>query len=230
MKRNLLAFLATIIVAFLVVSPMAAQKPGTSPVIPLKVQIESLDSLGTACAICPDGLGQYVDGQDGVTASFSKYGGLIVDFGTAPALRSVSFIYNPAEGAPPPMSLNGLTTYTGLPSTNNAPNLQDMTYGLSQCLGMTWNHNNGGNTARTHGFRFSGGVLTTTAYVMFTCTAADNTGRCTTWEAEPKASVCNPAENVSKARVKDTSTSRGKTTVIDYGLFDMPFKLTLMRK
>lgn len=233
MRHKLLAFFASIVWLVAIASATTSQKPGTSTPVPLEVHLELTDSLGTTCAICPDGLGPYVDGQNGVSANFSKYGGLIVDFTSSTmALRTLNFNYNPAGSNSPPPAIPVMApkTYTALPSTTNAPNLQDMTLGMSQCLGMTWNHTNGGNTTRTHGFRFSGGDLTTTAYALFTCTAADGSGRCTIWEAEPKASACNPPATVSKARVKDNLTVRGKTVTTDYGLFDMPFKLTLIRK
>ena len=232
MRHKLLAIFASIILLVAIVAATPSQKPGTSSVVPLEVHIEFTDSLGTPCAICPDGLGPYIDGQNGVSASFSQYGGLVVDFQSSTvALRTVSFTYNPAgtNSPPPQIPIVAPKTYT-YKAFDPYTNLQDMPFGMSQCLGMTWNYTNGGSTTRTHGFRFNRGDLTQTAYAIFTCTAADGTGRCTTWEAEPKASACNPPANVSIARVRDSVTAHGKTTDTDYGLFRMPFKLTLIRK
>ena len=231
MKRYSMLALSLTLFGCSFVTAASSQKPGTSPPVSLEVQIEATDSLFTPCAICSDGLGPYVDGQDGVSAKFGKYGDLVVDFQSGAPVRTVSFTYYPAgaNSSPPAIPVVAPKTYT-FRVFNPYVNLQDMSLGMSQCVGMTWNYTNGGSTTRTHGFRFNRGDLTQTAYALFTCTDADASGRCTTWEAEPKQTACNPAANASIARVRDSQTVHGKTTDTDYGLFQMPFKLTLTRQ
>ena len=231
MKKYSLLTIGLLLYGCSFVTAASGQKPGTSTPVSLEVHIESTDSLFTPCAICSDGLGPYVDGQSGVTARFGKYGDLVVDFQSSAAIRTVNFTYNPAGNNSAPLAIPVVApkTYT-FKAFEPYVNLQDMPLGMSQCVGMTWNYTNGSNITRTHGFRFNRGDLTQTAYAVFTCTSADGTGSCTTWEAEPRGSACNPPANVSIARVRDSQTVHGKTTDTDYGLFSMSYKLTLIRR
>jgi hypothetical protein len=231
MKKYSLLALSLLLFGCSFVTAASSQKPGTSLPVSLEVHIESTDSLLAPCAICSDSFGPYIDGQSGVSAKFGKYGDLVINFQNSGAIRTVNFTYNPAGTNLPPPAIPVIApkTYT-YKAFDPYVNLQDMTLGMSQCVGMTWNYTDGGSTTRTHGFRFNQGNLTQTGYAVFTCTAADVDGRCTTWEAEPKESACNPPANVSIARVRDSVAVHGKTTNTDYGLFHMPYKMTLIRR
>lgn len=48
---------------------VSAQRSGTSETVLLRVSFEPEMSDTTACAVCGDGLGDYIDGVDGVSAS-----------------------------------------------------------------------------------------------------------------------------------------------------------------
>jgi hypothetical protein len=248
MKKVLLTALGLALCLSLAVSNSSAQKPGTSPPVRLKFIVEPIvRQVGpdqVLCKICGDGAGsgaaysdpnEYIDGVDGVVASFGKYGGyLTINFqdngGTA---RTVSFDYSAPTPtatqavpllpivAPKVISFKAFDPYT---------NLQDMTLGQSQWIGVGWSFNSGSSTSRNHGFQY-GQQAGQTAYAVITCVEADGTGNCTTWELEPKEFLPNnPPERQDVAKVRDTTTVRGKSTVTDYGHYYLPFKLTLMRK
>src|SRR4030095_1475492 len=69
MRNKLFVFCAALVVVLLALAPLTqGQKAGTSAVVPLRVTIEPTDSNNIACKICGDGLGEYVDGIDGVSA------------------------------------------------------------------------------------------------------------------------------------------------------------------
>jgi hypothetical protein len=225
MKKSSLLDLSLLLFACFLATAAYRDKPGSSQGVVLRVTFEPV----TACGICSDGLGEYVDGVDGVSANFSKYGFLYVDFSAA---RPVTFDYSYPGNPPPPPALPvvtpKITTYKAFDPFTNP---QDMSFGMTQCLPLGWSYNNG-NTARNLGFEF-GPHVGGSSYAIITCTAAanpDNTGQCIQWSLEPKADgTCNPL--ASLAGVTDTVTGKGnKLTYYDRGLYTMPFKLTLRRK
>src|SRR5258707_11284276 len=72
-----------LLAAFVGVQGMAtawAAKPNTVPEVPLVVTVEGFASDGSPCRICGDGLGDYVDGESGVSARLDQYGSLIINF------------------------------------------------------------------------------------------------------------------------------------------------------
>jgi hypothetical protein len=76
---------ALVVLAGLVYGPGArsasAAKPAPPlPAVPLVVTVEAFDSASNPCRICEDGLGNYENGIDGVTANFDGYGNLIINF------------------------------------------------------------------------------------------------------------------------------------------------------
>jgi len=224
-KKSSLVALSILLFACFLATAGYGQKPGASQAVALRVAIEPV----IACGICSDGLGEYVDGVDGVTANFSKYGFLSVVFS---AVRTVNFDYSYPGNPPPPPVLPvvapKITTYKAFDPFTNP---QDMSYGMTQCLPLGWSYNYG-NTARNLGFRF-GPNVGGSSYAIITCTAAanpDNTGQCIQWSIEPTADgTCNTL--ASLAGVTDTVTGRAnKLTYYDRGLYTMPFKLTLTRK
>lgn len=230
MKGKLfVSFAASVVLLAAVASLTHGQKPGTSPAVALRITIEPTDSTATACKICGDGLGEYVDGVDGVSASFTKYGWLSIAFQDRTAIRTVSFDYSFPGNPPPPPVLPVVSPKitSSIPSTN----LQDMPYGMTQCIGLGWSHTDGSNITRNHGFQF-GPHVNGSSYAIVTCTAAtnpDNTGPCMQWTVEPKVDgVCNAMPAV--AGINDRIVVRGKAADYDRGRFSMPFKLTLTRK
>jgi|SRR5215813_6566484 len=228
MKKHSLFGLSLFFVVCLLVVDASGQK--FVPAVPLRVTVEAADSSATACRICSDGLGDYVDGVDGVTASFTKNGYLSVGFQTNATLRTVNFDYSfPGNPAPPPTLpvIGPSITSQVYPDFN----LQDMAFGMTRCIGMGWGYGDGGNIFRNHAFRFgpnAGG----SSYAIATCTSAtnpDNTGPCVQWVIEPKVDgTCNTTPSL--AGVNDRVKSKGHTTDFGRGLYSMPFKLTISRK
>ena len=242
MKKCYLLALSLLLFVCLFVTGASGQKPGTSAAVALRVTIEPTDSTATACKICGDGLGtntavyqnpnEYVDGVDGVSASFTKYGWLSVAFQDRATIRTVNFDYSFPGNPPPPPVLPvvspKITTYK---SFDPYTNLQDMPYGMTQCIGLGWSHTDGSNITRNHGFQF-GPHVSGSSYAIISCTAAanaDNTGQCVQWSVEPKVDgACNAVPWI--AGINDRITVRGKTTDYDRGLYRVPFKLTIKRK
>ena len=226
MKKYFVVMLSLLLLACLFVNTIASGQKFVSAV-PLRVTIEDTDSLATACRICSDGDGEYVDGVDGVSASLTKNGYLSIAFQNRSTLRTVNFDYSfPGNPAAPPV-LPVVAPYVTSQVYQDF-NLQDMALGATRCIGLGWGYTNGDNITRNHDFQFgphAGG----SSYAIATCTAANTGGQCTRWTVEPKQDgVCNA--NPSVAGINDRISARGKATDNDRGLFKMPFKLTLVRK
>ena len=247
MKKVLLAVLCLTLCLGSLAPTSSAQKPGTSPPVSLRLIIEPTVRLDGAspvpCKICGDGAGvgpayndpnEYIDDVDGVNAAFGKYGWLVVTFQVdGGSARTVSFDYSaptPTATQPVPAMPVVSPKIITYKATDLFTNAQDMTLGQSQWLAFGWSYSNGGNTGRTLGFQYFSQAAQT-AYAIITCVEADGTGRCITWEVEPKEFLpINPLERQDVARVRESTTIRNKTTVTDYGHYYLPFKLTLRRK
>ncbi|HJX92217.1 MAG TPA: hypothetical protein VJ372_17070 [Pyrinomonadaceae bacterium] len=227
--KYLILFAAPILLLSMIGSLTLGQKPGTSNVVPLRVTIEPTDSSSTACKICSDGLGEYIDGVDGVSASFTKSGWLSVAFQDRATIRTVNFDYSLPSNPPPPPALPVVkpTITSSIPTSS----LQDMSYGMTQCIGLGWSHTDGSNITRNHGFQF-GPHVSGSSYAIIACTAAanpDNSGQCVQWTVEPKFDgTCNATPSV--AGINDRIVVRGKASDNDRGRYSMPFKLTLTKK
>jgi len=226
MKKYLSVALSLLLFACLFVNTAASGQKFV-PAVPLRVTIEATDSTATACRICNDGLGEYVDGVDGVTASLTKNGYLSIGFQSRATLRTVNFDYFfPGNPSPPPV-LPVVAPYVTSQVYQDF-NLQDMVLGATRCIGLGWGYTNGDNITRNHGFQF-GPHVGGSSYAIATCTAAASNGQCTQWTVEPRQDgVCNT--NPSVAGVNDRIAARGKATDNDRGLYKMPFKLTINRK
>jgi len=253
-KRNLLLTISLALCVLVANFDVSAQNPvasesvahqaGAGQTISLNVSFESAMSDFTACAICGDGFGDYSDGVNGVSAYISRYGHLYFYFhGGDASPRRVNFTYSPAQFYPsanhptPDMSqlpagaqsygelvtFNAFTPYTPI---------QDMHVGdAPQCLMTGWALTQGSigwdNGYHREYARFFDPL---TSYVVVSCSAQDSTGKCTTWELEPIASACNNTTIPTLTNVqKITSTKKG-STYQDYGLWKMPFKITLTRR
>lgn len=226
-KRFLTLVCLSLLVVLTMLSVAHGQKPGTAPPVPLRVTVEVSDSNANACRICPDGLGEYVDAVDGVRAGFSKNGYLGVFFSSS---RTVTFDYSFPGNPPPPPTILPMVDPQVYSGVDPDKILQNMTFGMTECIGLTWNYSDGGNTTRSHGFQF-GPHVAGSSYGIITCTQGsnpDNTGQCVKWVVEPKVDDCN--SDASIAGINDRVRAKGKTTDNDRGLYRMPFKLTLVRK
>jgi hypothetical protein len=214
---------------------------GTSQTVSLRVSFEPAMSDLTACAVCGDGLGDYVDGVDGVSASLSRYGHLGFYFhGGDASPRRVLFNYSdfyplPNHPAPDSSQLpNGPQSYGELVTFNAftpyTPT-QDMHVGdAPQCLMTGWTIGQGSpvwnNNYHRDGTRF---FDSQTSYVVVTCVEQDGTGQCTKWELQPIASGCNSGTVATLANVLTITSTKKSSTYADYGLWKTPFKLTLSR-
>jgi hypothetical protein len=220
---------------------ISAQRPGTSETVSLKVSFEAAMSDATECAVCGDGLGEYVDGADGVSAYLSRYGHLQFYFhGGDASLRRVLFNYSefypsanhPAVVPPPPSGPHSYGDFITFKVFEPYTNLQDMRVGDEpQCLMTGWTLDQGSpiweNNYHRNGSPFFDPL---TSYVSATC-VAEASGKCTKWELEPNDSPCNSGAVPTLVNVvKVTKPKPNKVSYQDYGLWKLPFKVTLMRK
>jgi len=219
MKRVALVVCAFAL-SLLVAQPMARQgkKPGgnrgTATPVSLSVTIEASDSYGQDCAICADSpdpdLDPYVDGQDGVRASFDEWGNLIVDFG----FRSVGFDF--ADERLPSGLYAGSYIATRLGGI-----LQQMPVGTISCSEMNWVVWDA-TTGYTLLFQRDGAAPeadeAASAWALVKRVDDD------TWTLEPRS--CGGSGTDDLAAVV-SAPNRGKVTYTFYGTLAMPFKLTL---
>ena len=215
---------------------LAAGVPGQKAkqtAIALRVTIEATDSSSAACKICSDGGGEYIDGVDGVKAVLGDGGGLVVNFqdSLTAQVRSVNFDYSdplpPNTTVVPPLTEPVIQKIvTGFPQTVWTA----MELGQSQCLGLDWRFTDPNISVRSVAFQY-GPVRAGTSYSVITCTAVDGAGKCAEWEIEPKGDgACNPAGAEPIAVVSSVTSARGRITYTPYGLYRMPYKLTLRKK
>ena len=215
-----LAFASAVIVALAALSirPFAASKPGTYLPVPLEVTIASDFPLKITG---DDSL--YVNGQGGTTANFDKYGNLIVSFG-----RAVFFDYGVSAVDDPPTGWHNNSYISTVPKQQGDGALQELEAGLSQCVQLNWQFRDASNVLWRNGFhrnRDLPGSQDGTSYAVVTRTDAD------TWEVEPRTFSCPGYENpAGMARVFTHESVRGKTVYTDYGLYSLPFRLTLTRQ
>jgi hypothetical protein len=214
--RNLLLACVSLI-AFASVSSGAGQKAGRYTPVPLIVTVhDAIDSENNQCAICSDGLGDYIDGQEGVKATIDQYGDIIIDFQTtATEIRGLQYHY-PATTAVPPAA--GTHDYISTLPLGNGP-LQLMPIGgailVASCPLYT---DPSGQPQYRHGFyRDCGsGLGPEGSKLVVTRTAIDE------WVVEPEPGAW--------ARVF-SATTKGRTQVFVYGdLMSLPFKMTLRAK
>jgi hypothetical protein len=214
--RNLFLTCVVSVIAFAPVSSGAGQKPRTYSPVPLTVTVESVDSLGNACAICGDGAGDYTDGVDGVKATIDQYGSIIIDFQTTRTkIRGLKYHY-PGPSAVPPG--DGSHHYLSTLSLNAGGALQAMPIGTSVYVASCPLYDDpSGRPQYRHGFYrdCQGGFGQEGSRLVVTRKGA------TVWEVEPEPGAI--------ARVFSITTT-GRTQVVDYGLMGLPFKMTLTAK
>lgn len=247
MKKYVLLSLSLLLCFSLVTIHTSGQKTGTPTVVPLKVTIQNYDSVGVFSRIrsdcwnapipnCP-----YVDGLEGVAASFDKSGNLQITFQNSKTqIRLVYFDYgNPNTGDPsqvfmlPPPGAHVPPYPTGFQNmahvvtdpTGNAPftPLQDMSVGTVQCVGLAFTFQLNGKGWRNN-FRKANNFPNTPLASYGVVTRLDTN----TWEVEPKASSCNQG-TATVSELNDIPLS-GPGNLTNNGMYYMPFKLTLVRK
>ncbi len=207
-------------------------RPGTYNPVPLVVTIadQCQDATGasTPCNIHSDGLGDYINGSQGVGAQIDQYGNYIFDSGTT---RTVFYDFSsPLPGYP----ANPVTTYqynnhhfasmkprTAADTAQWKP-MQNMTVGAVECVALA----TGVSTSGSVGSR-------TTYHVLFHYNSEDNINTPTsyaivthtddnTWTMVPVAGCSDAHVNVGALRSSDES--------ILYGYYKLPFSLKLTRQ
>lgn len=241
MKKNALLGFGLALCLGIASLSASIERPGASQTVSLRLSFETAMSDATPCAVCGDGFGEYVDGVDGISASLSRYGHLAFYFqGGAAGPRRVLFSYldfypSPNHPTPDPSQLpNGPQSYGELVTINAftpyTP-IQDMHVGdAPQCLKTGWTLGQGSpvwnNNYHRDGSRFFDAQ---TSYVVVTCVEQDATGKCTKWELEPSAGGCNSGTVATLANVLKITSTKKSSTYQDYGLWRLPFKVTLTR-
>lgn len=215
--RNL--FLVCVLsVAFASVSSSAGQKPGTYTPVPLIVTVHPVDTANNSCAICEDGLGPYIDGQQGVKATIDQYGNIIIDFQTTRTnMRWLTYHY-PVTTSVPPGDGSRQRHYLSTIGLGNGP-LQNIPIGNSILVASCPLYDDpSGQLQYRHGFyRDCGSGLGSEGSKLVVTRTADNE-----WEVEP--------ETGAWARVY-SATTKGRAQVVVYGdLMSLPFRMTLTAK
>ncbi len=227
--KKITTILAVLVICLGISINTFAQK--ATPVY-LNVQID--DNISQQIyGIGSDGLynGTYFHGQSSVSAQFTQYGFFDFYSGT----RSVIAYYSTSLG-------DSLTSNT-LPQKdsegtviikthNNSVYGQNMTVGQVLCMGVTVNRKIGDYT-RTIGYHAGRGSLVNTSYVKVTRLPNDfNNKRVWTMESNTQG-TCVSSDGLvydNIARIRDAKTSGKPASDIDYGRYNMPFKLTLTEK
>ena len=232
---------------------LTSQKPGSSTAVSLRVTVENYNSSGSLCQILPDSGGEYIDGAQGITALFDKYGNFYFKFQHGSTTRSVQFNYtspfllpSPLPPGSPPFGAN-TGDFITFKASDPYINLQDMQVGNDncQCLGTGWTLDTfeNSNVTWNNQFHRTGSAFhdNRTSYAVVTCMEAET--KCTRWEIEPKKTyldafgqpvtiACNntTGQVESVAAVVKVQAARNKQTSTNYGLYELPFKLTLRKK
>ncbi|HEX4947508.1 MAG TPA: hypothetical protein VFZ34_12635 [Blastocatellia bacterium] len=250
MKKTTLLLITLALGFSLVAIAALAQKPKTYPTVPLIVSFRDAGSTDCntiedpRCAdrIRSDGLGAYTHGVQGVSATIDQYGYLNLNFQTSDSpLRQVYFDYsvrfpsasNPEPPLTPPApGLQPKAQLTTLPlGEGNYTPIQNMALGSSQCvktgIAFTWADKK--KTQWRSNFRRSDTFTAQTAqtsYGVVTCEGVDSTGKCISWTLEPKSN-CSGYDSIGELLHTPTV---GPFNFTDYGLYYLPFKLTLTKK
>jgi hypothetical protein len=223
------------------VSPLTAQKGGGTSDVRLGVSIADRSAIPPAdYRVESDGMGEYVDGVDGVSARLDRYGDLIVNFQADPRTgrRRVHFDYSCTTSATcgslpdePPSGLQDrayISTVcpevgTGLPCTG--PKIQEMHDGTEQCVQLNWEFTDVFGQHWRNGFHRNRDLPEQegTSYGVVTRIDAN------TWTVEPRAASCQGGNMPGIAKTFRIDTVRSKVVYTNFGTFWLPFKLILTR-
>lgn len=231
MKRPFLLIVSLMLCLGFTAVDTCGQKRGTSlPQVNLKMTISNFDSLGNLNYITNDGLGEYVDGLQGVTARLDTSGFLefnTAPIGTSPVLRSMLIdwnhpvdpnnLYRPIFARTPTFHL---TTLNAIPIQNlgtpGNPMSQCVQVGLGVNDGTTiWTESWHKGQENTDNSPTAWGLITRTSIspAVWMLTVNNN---------------CNPnAANIASIR---TSNVTGKSTSTLRGYWNLSFVLVLTAK
>ena len=223
--------------AFVAAIPVAAQKTPTAPEVPLAVTVSDRTSTEDY-RIESDGLGAYVDAQNGVSARLDQYGNLIVNFQSGRrGTRRVSFDYSCAYANGPDCGVAPIDPPSGLQDRSyistlcpddpalTCTKIQQMTEQTSQCVQLNWQFVDAQGRQWRNGFQRTRDlpVQEGTAYALVSRTGAD------TWTVEPSAAACQGQNPANVARTFQVETLKSKWIYSHGEPYWLPFKLTLER-
>jgi hypothetical protein len=229
----------TILIAGLAIGtaiPLAAQKASTATEVLLEVTVSDR-TLSEDYRIESDGLGDYVDGQDGVSARLDQYGNLIVNSqSTRRGTRRVSFDYSCAYAGSPQCGVAPIDPPSGLHDRSyistlcpddpalNCTKIQQMAVNTSQCVQLNWQFIDHQGRQWRNGFQRTRDLPDSegTAYAVVTRTGIDG------WTVQPSAPNCAGA-NPNVARTFQVETLKSKWIYSHGEPYWLPFKLTLRR-
>ena len=191
--------------------------------IPIGVTIEDAGVLGPY-RIRSDGLGEYVDGQLGMTSLIDQYGNLNISpnngQSTTPALRSIVLDFSvPAD----PLNtyrpdVSGQTNFKILSNDYGNPRIQDLGINgnpLSACYRVTFSFR---NLTTHHQIDFNTGLNAQTAFVLITRTSG------TTWTVQSDGPCgANPAWGW----VRSGDLTKKNQPLVARGNYVMPFSILL---
>jgi hypothetical protein len=215
--RSLLVVLIALAIAQ-VPTHVGAEKYTKYTVVPLRVTVEpNLSDNVTPSKITSDGMGDYVDGQDGVEANLDQWGNLIIDFQTKRTpLRWLNYTYTPALGGYGDFRGNYLSTIRGGP-------IQLMTPGESQCVQAAITRSGDSSIQLWHYFGRPVGGYDNSDTSSLSVTRVDGS----TWEIE--TSTCGTGVFGGVTRVFEVET-KGNNPLNPLGLYGLPFRMTLTAK
>ncbi len=202
------------------VSASFTQNRGAQPAqVNLDVVIDDLASQGLN-GFGSDGGGTYVNGSQGVAASFLSTGVLSFKTGNRTA---TAFYSTPVE--PVGALLTGSTSGSSyfLTFVKSGQYLQTMAIGSSRCEGLVGSMPISTDYARYVGYHAGKGTLSDLGYMLVTHPDAN------TWIMDSNsAGICGSTAYDNIARINDAKT-KGKANDIFHGRYLMPLRLVLTR-
>lgn len=202
----------------------AGRPPGSQPAqVNLNVVIDDLASQGLY-GFGSDGGGAYVNGSQGVAASFLSTGVLSFRTGNRTATAYASTVI---DGDNMTATTTGSAYFLTFVHSSPALYLQTMAIGSSRCEGLIGSMpiSAPSGYARYVGYRAGQGTITNTGYMLVTHPDAN------TWVMDSNSgTACNQdiAYN-DVARINDGKT-KGPTNTIFHGRYYMPLRLVLTRQ
>jgi len=177
-----------------------------------------------------DGAGAYVDGEEGVVARLTEFGGLLLDFQVAGSPRRVFFDYSdpvdPANTFLPPLEPVVASNLRMSFTDANIP-LQLMTVGTGQCiaLGTSFDLNTADKASFRNHYQRPGSPFDVSATSSALVTRID----AATWEVETGSQSCN-VSGYAVALLVEVRTTRRSSVSVDRGTYHLPFRLVLRTK
>jgi hypothetical protein len=187
----------------------------------LDVVIDDLASQGLY-GFGPDGGGAYINGSQGVAASFLSTGVLSFDTGNRTASAFYSSPITP-DGALLAGSTTASTYFLTFVHSNTGLYLQTMAVGTSRCEGLIGRFPISSKYTRNIGYRAGHGTLTDLGYMLVTHPDTN------TWIMDSNSlGICGSTANDDVARIIDAQT-KGPANDIPHGRYYMPLRLVLTR-